>query len=47
MTDEPIIRLDDDLPPGFDPDDLDADMFDDMPEWDPARAEGLVSDDDA
>lgn len=33
----PEYTLDDDLPAGFDPDDLDADMFDDFPDYDPAK----------
>lgn len=29
--------VDKDLPAGFDPDDLDSDMFEDFPEADPAK----------
>jgi len=37
MTD-PLIIIDDDLPPGFDPDDLDDQLFEGLPpEYDPAR----------
>jgi len=34
-----MIELDKDLPAGFDPDDLDDNMFDDFPGLDPAQEE--------
>jgi hypothetical protein len=37
-------QLDDDLPDGFDPDDLDADMFEDFPDRDPAK--DILADDE-
>jgi hypothetical protein len=44
---ENAVILDDDLPPGFDPDDVDDQLFDGMPpEYDPARGLTLECDPD-
>lgn len=43
MSDGIEYEIDEDVPDGFNPDDLDADMFEDYPDVDPAK--GLTADD--
>lgn len=45
MSDDTGVVLDPDMPPGFDPDDLDDQLFEDLPpELDPAA--GVLEEDD-